>query len=709
MSAFRTDRHGAIAVVTFDLPGESVNKITAAAKDELLEVLEGLGADSSVTAVVLTSGKADTFIAGADINAFVTIGSREHAEALSREGQAMVQRVASLGKPVVAAIHGACLGGGLELALGAHYRVATDDPKTKLGLPEVQLGILPGASGCQRLPRLIGVRAALDIILAGRSVDARRARRIGLVDECVPPAILQHTALNAAARLAGGWRPSRPQPRGLVAACLDRNRVGRMLVYWQAQRQVRRRTGGHYPAPLAALQAVRHGLSRGMDAGLRREAKLFAELTVGDVSRKLVQLFFATTALKKDFGVEVDPAAVRTVARLGVVGAGFMGAGIAGVAALQAHVDVRLRDMDLARVAKGLAGARRLLDDRLARRRLDRFEHRRVSALLSGGADYAGFGSRDLVIEAVFEDVDVKRRVLADLETVVPDTCILATNTSTIPVTRLQDGAAHPERIVGMHFFSPVEKLPLLEVIRGEHTADWTVATAVRFGREMGKTVIVLKDSPGFWVNRILAPYMNEAAWMLVEGVPIPALDRAMTRFGLPVGPITLLDEVGLDVALKASQVLHGAFGPRLAPPPVLAALVAAGRLGRKSGRGFHRFERGRRRGVDRSVNELLDVRPSRRRPSARDIETRLMLPMLNEAARAFSEGVVRSPRDADIGAIFGCGFPAFRGGPLWYIDDRGAAGVVADLERLASIHGERFAPADLLVEMARGHRKFYA
>ncbi len=708
MSAFSIEVTAGIATVTFDLPGEPVNKFTAAVKDELLGVLESLSAISDVRAVVLVSGKADTFIAGADINEFVAIGSREAAEALSRDGQAMVERVASFRVPVVAAIHGACLGGGLELALGAHYRVASDDPKTKLGLPEVQLGILPGASGCQRLPRLIGLRAALDIILGGRSVDSRRALRSGLIDERVPSAILQQTARRAAVRLADGWRPERSHPRGLLAGLLDRNPVGRLIVGWQARRQVVKRTRGHYPAPLAALRAVQHGLSRGMAAGLRREAALFGELTVGDVSRKLVQLFFATTALKKDPGANVAPERVPRVTRLGVVGAGFMGAGIAGIAALKAGVDVRLRDMDHERVARGIRGARGILDTRLRRRRLDRFEHQRLTALISGGTDDAGFALRDLVVEAVFEDVDVKRGVLSDLEAVVRDTCILGTNTSTIPISRLQEGASHPERILGMHFFSPVEKLPLLEIIRGRLTADWAVAAAVQFGRELGKTVIVLKDAPGFWVNRILAPYMNEAAWLILEGVPIPLIDRVMTRFGFPVGPVTLLDEVGLDVAAKASTVLHEAFGPRLAPAPVLDRLVEAGRLGRKAGRGFHRFEGGRKRGVDPSATDLLGSPATARMPSE-EIERRLLLPMLNEAARAFFEGVVQSPRDADVGAIFGFGFPPFRGGPLWYADDRGAAGIVDELTQLASTHGERFAPAELLVDMARANRKFYA
>lgn len=708
MGAFSLDTRDGVAIITFDLPGEPVNKFSAAVKHELLQLFETLRDDPTVRAVAFFSGKPDAFIAGADVDEFVGLKSREEAQRLSSEGQSMMDGVASFPKPIVVGIHGACLGAGLELSIAAHYRVATDDPKTQLGLPEVQLGIIPGAGGCQRLPRLIGVRAALDIILTGKSVRARRALRLGLIDELVPPANLRECTLGVGTRLAAGWRPTRRGPKGVAAVLLDRNPLGRQLVYRQARKQVMKRTGGWYPAPLAALEAVKHGLSRGLQAGLKREAELFGKLAVGDVSRNLVQLFFATTALKKDLGVEVEQDQVRTVGRLGVVGAGFMGAGIAGVAALRAQAEVRLRDMDQERVAKGVAGARKLLDDRKKRGRLDEDEHSRLSALISGAVDYSGFDLHDLVIEAVFEDLNVKRRVIAELEQTVADSCIVASNTSTIPIGRLQEGAQHPERILGTHFFSPVEKMPLLEVIRGKDTADWVTATTVSFGRRMGKTVIVLRDAPGFWVNRILAPYMNEAGWLLMEGASIESIDRTMTEFGFPVGPITLVDEVGLDVAEKAATVLHEAFGDRLSPPPGVSRLVIAGRLGRKSGRGFYQYKEGKKRVVDSSVYEFIGVHATAG-PEAVELEQRLILTMLNEAARAFSEGVVREPRDGDIGAIFGFGFPPFRGGPLRYIDDLGAAKIVNDLERYASRFGGRFTPAELLVKMARTNGKFYS
>jgi 3-hydroxyacyl-CoA dehydrogenase/enoyl-CoA hydratase/3-hydroxybutyryl-CoA epimerase len=715
--AFSVERDGRVAVVIFDLPGEPINMLTSEVGGALVGLLGELAGDATVDAIVLVSGKKDVFIAGADIEEFVALQSVEQARELSQTGQRWVDRIAASPKPIVMAIHGACLGGGLEVAMAAQYRVASDAPATQLGLPEVQLGILPAAGGCQRLPRLVGLRAALDMILTGKPVRPPRALRIGLVDELVPQAILRPVAVAAAGRLASGWTPDRTAGKGPLAVLLDRNPIGRALVFTQARTQVMKRTGGHYPAPLAAIDAIRHGLSRGMQAGLAREARHFGELAVGPVSRHLVQIFFATTALKKDAGA--DGGSARAIERLGVVGAGFMGAAIAGVAVLRAGVDVRLRDTDWTRVSRGVAAARKMLDEARARRRLDRHEHYRRLALISGAPDLSGFGRRDAVIEAVFEDVDVKRGTLGELEAVTGDECVLASNTSTIPIGRLQEGARRPERILGMHFFSPVDRMPLLEVIRGPATADWATATAVRFGQRMGKTVIVVKDAPGFWVNRILAPYLNEAGWLLEEGVPIETIDRALTDLGFPVGPLTLLDEVGLDVAGKGSAVLHEAFGDRLTPAPVLLNLMADGRLGRKSGRGFYRYERGKKRGPDpgardsglgtRSGNsDSRTPNPESRVPGPEDIQRRPFLAMLNEAARAMSEGVVRHPSHGDIGAVMGFGFPPFLGGPLRYIDDHGAAATVAELERYAASVGPRFAPADVLAEMARSGRRFY-
>jgi len=705
MAIFAWEVKDGVAVVTLDTPGAPVNVISRTVKEEMYEMLAALERDTDVKAVAFFSGKPDNFIAGADIEEFVQLKSAADAEQLARDGQALIDRVATFTKPIVAGIHGSCLGGGLEFALACRYRVATDHPKTQLGLPEIQLGILPAAGGCQRLPRLIGARAALDIILAGKSERAAKAFRLGIVDELVPPSILQEISIAAARRLAQA--PFRRRRKGgFLGLLLDGNPIGRLLVFYMARKQVLAQTKGNYPAPLAALEAVRHGLSRGMREGLRREAQLFGQLTLSDVSRKLVQIFFATRELKKDLGAPGAPPPAE-VHRLAVVGSGFMGAGIAGTTVVQVGIDVRLKDADLGRVAKGLLAARDLVNERLTRRRITKFEHARLVAFLSGSDQYTGFGGAELVIEAVFEELAVKQQVLRECEAVLPAGAVFASNTSTIPIGRIAEASRRPEQVIGMHFFSPVARMPLLEVIPTAATAPQTVSTAVGFGRRLGKTVIVVKDAPGFWVNRILGPYMNEAAQLLLSGVRPEEIDRAMVQFGFPVGPITLLDEVGIDVAQHAGEVLQAAFGERMTPPAALAALVKDGRLGRKAGKGFYQYSNGKKGGVDPAIYPLLGVQPNGGIPTA-EIVQRLTYAMLNEAARAVAEGVVRSPRDGDIGAIYGFGFPPFRGGPLRYLDDLGADRLFAELQRLAERLGPRFAPSEAIVDQARSRARFY-
>ena len=706
MPAFSSSIENGIAVLTFDFPGQPVNKLNSAVQAELEGLLPKLRDDAGVRAVVLISGKSDNFIAGADIEEFTKLTTQTEAERLSFEGQEMVSRVETFPKPIVAAIHGACLGGGLELALACHYRIATDHPKTQLGLPEVQLGLIPGAGGCQRLPRLIGVRAALDIILAGKSERASKAYRLGLVDEVVPRSILRQTAVAAADRLAREGLPQRPPRGGVGGMLLERTSAGRQLVYRAARKQILKKTGGHYPAPLAALGAVRTGMEQGITAGLAEEHRAFGELAVGDVSRKLIGIFFATTALKKDDGVP-GPAVPRQIRRLAIVGSGFMGAGIAGTAVMNVEVDTRLKDSDLARVGKGLNSRNGTAQGAIGAPAVDQAP---VSATAA-----APVGVRSTTLASTAPTWSSRpssrswrpnARCWSEVESHVRPDTIFATNTSTIPIHHIAANARHPERVLGMHFFSPVDRMPLLEVIPTQATSPDTIVTAVRFGRRMGKTVIVVADHPGFWVNRILSPYLNEAGHLLLEGVPIGLIDSVMTGFGFPVGPVALLDEVGLDVAQKAGDVMHAAFGDRMKPAGALTRMLGATRLGRKNGRGFYRYKDGRKAGVDPSINPLLGVRPGNGDRGL--VERRLVYSMLNEAAMACADGVVRSPRDGDIGAIFGIGFPAFRGGPLRMIDDIGPRKTVETLYQLQEQFGERFRPAASLLDMARSGARYY-
>ncbi len=698
-----------IAVVTVDLPGEPVNKVTATLRAGFAELFDKLEGDSSVRGMVLASGKPDTWIAGADIDEFLALRTAAEAEALSRGGQALLARLGAMRVPVVAAIHGACLGGGLETALACRYRIASDHPKTILALPEVQLGLIPGAGGTQRLPRLVGLQHGLDMILTGRNVRAKRAYQMGLVDEIVHPAILADVAVTRARELADHSVPTQRGKKGHGAgrALLEGNPIGRSVIFRKARENVLARTHGHYPAPLAALDAVQAGYES-RAKGSREEARLFGEMAATDVAKELIFLFFATNALKKDAGVAAPSPTAHEVNTLGVIGAGFMGAGIASVA-VQQKTPVRLKDTDPARVAKGLAAVNEVLKERLKKKQITRLEYEDELILVGGTTDYSGFRHADLVIEAVFEDVALKHRVLGEVEPLLASSAVFASNTSTIPIGRIAEASSRPGRVLGMHFFSPVHKMPLLEVIVTPRTEKDATVTAVAYGKKLGKTVIVVNDGPGFYTTRTLSSYMNEAGHLLDEGARIEDIDKALVDFGFPVGPITLLDEVGIDVGGKVGQVLADAFGARVAPSESLRRVVESGRAGRKGKLGFYRYDApGAKGDVDATVYDLLPNGAARRDVDASEIRQRCVLAMVNEAALCLQEGTLRSPRDGDVGAVFGIGFPPFRGGPFRYVDAVGAGRIVEELQSLNDRFPGRFEPAALLVEQARAHKRFY-
>ncbi|MGZ6077086.1 MAG: fatty acid oxidation complex subunit alpha FadJ [Myxococcaceae bacterium] len=708
MGAFRSELRGDVAVLTIDLPGEPVNTLSPAVGLEFAQELERLGQDAAVKAIVFASAKQD-FVVGADVKWLGSLHTAADGEKASREGQQGFDRLASFPKPVVAAIHGACLGGGLEWAMACHGRVASDAPRTQLGLPEVQLGLLPGAGGTQRLPRLIGVQAALDLILTGKAVRASKARKLGLVDEVVPPAILVDTAVERARALAAGKgrvEPHRTPREAVTRAALEGNPIGRRLLFGEARKQLLRKSGGHYPAPERALEVVREGQEKGLEAGQRAEARAFGDLLVSEVSARLRELFFATTALKKDTGVD-GAARARPVHKVAVLGGGLMGGGIAFVTAEKANLPVRIKERDDASVGRALAHVRGLLDGRVRRRRLDRRGLEKVLSRVTATTELSGFGRADVVIEAVFEDLDLKRRLLAEVEGATSEACIFASNTSSIPITRLSEGARRPGNVIGMHYFSPVEKMPLLEVITHAGTDPSVVATCVELGKKQGKTVIVVRDGPGFYTSRVLAPYLNEAAHLLIEGADVGAVDSALRGYGFPVGPFQLLDEVGIDVGEKVSHVLHDAFGERMTPPATMAALVKDGRLGRKAKKGFYRYDV-KGKPVDTSVYAALPLGAMRVPFPAEELWERPVLLFLNEAVRCLEEGILRSARDGDIGAVFGLGFPPFRGGPFRAIDAMGAAELVHRLEYWRERKGPRFEPAPALRRMAERKEQFH-
>ncbi len=713
MSTLTIDkREDGVAVVTMDVPGESVNTLRASFGQEFSTVFADLDADRSVEAVVFASAKED-FIVGADVKMLEACSTAGEAAELSRNGQRSMNRIADFRVPVVAAIHGACLGGGLELALACHERVASSGGRTKLGLPESQLGLLPGAGGTQRLPRLVDIQAALDLLLTGKQIPAKKAKKIGLVDEVVPRAILLEVACARALKLAAGAPSKSRQKRDLKEElsewALTENPLGRKVVFDQARKALRKKTRGNYPAQERILDVVKVGLQRGFEAGLAAESDAFGELVVSPQAAQLMHIFFSTTEMKKDTGVDDETVTARPLDRIGMLGAGLMGAGIAYVTADRAKLAVRLKDRDAEGVGRGLKYARGVIDKRVKRRRLTKLQRDVVMTRISGTVDFTGFDHIPLVVEAVFEDLELKHRVLKDVEDHGPDDVIFASNTSSIPITEIAKGSRHPETVIGMHYFSPVEKMPLLEIIVTDKTADWVTATCVELGKRQGKTVIVVNDGVGFYTSRILGPLMNEAAYLLNEGAPIEDIDSALMDWGFPVGPITLLDEVGIDVAAKVGHIVHAHFGDRMSPPPGFEKLIADGRHGRKNKKGFYLYG-GKKRGpkkVDESVYDVLGIQPNKQLPKD-EIAQRCALQFINEAMLCFGEGILRSPRDGDIGAIFGLGFPPFRGGPFRYVDSVGAKEIVRRMQRFRDRLGNRFAPAPVLVAMAESDKTFY-
>jgi 3-hydroxyacyl-CoA dehydrogenase/enoyl-CoA hydratase/3-hydroxybutyryl-CoA epimerase len=698
-----TVRPDGVAVITFDTPASPVNILSRDLFDEFAGVLDRVEGDPRVVACVFASGKRDSFVAGADIKEFLRIRLPVEGERFSRTGHGMLDRIARGPKPFVAAIHGAAFGGGLEVALACHARVATDDPKTVLGLPEVTLGLLPGGGGTQRLPRLVGIREALPMLLAGKRVRARKALRLGLVDAVVPPYDVVERAAEAALRLSRGQRVGRRPRRPLLDRALELP-VVRSFVLDRARKATIAKTRGNYPAPLATLRCVEVGLAKGESAGFDQESVGFGLLSASPEAKALMGLFLSTTEAKK----RAPAAAPRAVARLGVVGAGLMGAGIAGASV--AHVPVAMRDVSLEALGRGVKAIDEGLASRVRSGSLTRLDADRARSHLRPTLDLADLAGADLVVEAVFEDVDVKRAVLAELEAHLGPDGVVASNTSALPIREIAAHARHPERVVGMHYFSPVHRMPLLEVVAAPASADWAVETARAFGIRQGKTVIVVRDGPGFYTTRVLSPYLNEAVVLLAEGAAVDAVDRALQDFGFPVGPLALIDEVGIDVGAHVSAFLGHAFAARgLDRSDAIARMAEAGYAGRKNRRGFYRYDGPRAKGgrpVDERVYTFFPG--PRREMSAREMADRLSLLMVNEAVHCLQEEVVASPADGDLGAVLGIGFPPFRGGPFRYVDRVGAGHVVDQLESFARRLGPRFLPAPLLVDLAREGKTFY-
>ena len=702
-----------IAELIFDSADRSANVLTEhvmrGLSDRLAEI-RAMAGEGAVRGVLVRSGKPSSFIVGADIDAIAEVDSPDAGAQASRLGQSIFLEVERLPVPTLAAIHGACMGGGTELALSCRYRLASDAPETRIGVPEVQLGILPAWGGTTRLPRLVGLRAALDLLLTGNAASASKAKRIGLVADVLPHQQFTESAraFLRAKSAEPEAQPASPPGRGLGARIMEDTAPGRRIVLAVARRNVLERTGGHYPAPLRILEVVRASLGRPLEEALEIEASAAGELIASRISKNLVHVYRLRESARKlrrgPFSAE--PIEVED---LGVVGAGTMGGGIAQLAALHG-IRVRLKDVRQEALALGLHHAATLFDSAVEKRKISKGEARQAMDRISGSLEYDGFGPCDLVVEAVVERMDVKRTVLRELEARVGEACVLATNTSSLSVAEMAEALDAPGRMAGMHFFNPVHKMPLVEVVRAVHTGDRAVATVCTLALRLGKVPVVVRDGPGFLVNRILGPYLNEAGYLLGEGATVETIDGTMTGFGMPMGPLRLVDEVGIDIVRHAGETLHRALGERMAPSPALLALGKSDRLGRKGGTGVYRYADGRATGVDPDVYDILGVEPRPDdAPAPEVIRDRLVLSMVNEAARVLSDGIAASAGDVDLSMIMGTGFPPFRGGLLRFADDLHPRTLVERLDRYAEAFGNRFSPAPLLRELAREERSFYS
>lgn len=690
MKSFTLTIHeDAVAELVFDHPEKPVNIFDSRSLAELEAVVENLERDRHVKALLFRSAKKD-FIAGADVRAIAAVQNSAEGEAASRRGQALFERIARLAFPSVAAVHGLCLGGGTELALACRFRVASDSRQTLLGLPEVQLGILPAWGGTQRLPRLVGLPTALDMILSGHPLNGRAARRIGLVDEILPAENFDEQALAWLRReVLDARRPPRRLPlwRMLFA---EGNPAARAAMAALARRVMLRRTGGHYPAAGEALRLAAKSFSLPMERGLAGEAGALGRLVETPAHKNLLRLFFLREEAKKTASGAAVP---REVRRLGVLGAGVMGGGIAALAARRG-IEVRLRDLRQEALTLALRTARHDMDEAVRRGRMTPCEAERAMARISPALELSGFEHADMVIEAVVERIEVKQAVFREIETCVPRHCVLASNTSALPVAQMAAALRRPERLVGLHFFNPVSRMPLAEVIRHPSSSEETVSAAMALAGRLEKFPVAVKDSPGFLVNRLLAPYMQEAALMAEEGVSVEAIDRAMKNFGMPMGPFELYDEVGLDVAAHVAGTLRRAWPQRFVESNLVARLAESGGLGKKSGRGFYEYKDGKKRKVSAAAVSYAKGLM----PSPEEITARLLYPMVNEAARCADERVAENADKLDFAMVMGTGFAPFRGGPMrWAETEIGFKRVVEALQNLAERHGARLTPSAAL------------
>jgi len=696
---FTEERHGDILIMWLDNKKDGVNIVSPDMIQLMDTVFTEVLNDNSVKGVVLIS-KLKDFMAGADIKAF-EIEKEGDFKPFQKRGHEILSEMEKSSKTVVAAIHGNCLGLGLELALGCHYRIASNSPSTKLALPEVKLGILPGGGGTQRLPRQVGIQKALDMMLTGKNIFAYQAKKMGLVDEVTDGNKLLHAAIQMAKKEPG---EGKKRKETLANRALERTGIGRHIIFKQARKMADKQAKGNYPAVPAIIDCVETGYKNGIQAGYDKELEHFEKLMLTPQSAGLRSLFYIMSDNKKERTSE------RELSTLGMIGAGFMGSGITEVS-VKNGMDVYLKDISQEGISKTKESIWKGLAKKIKYKTLRKVEAEEIMSNIKGRLNYDGFQHTDIVIEAVLEKIELKKKIIDEVQSHVSENTIIATNTSALSVTEMAEYSKNPAQFIGMHYFSPVPKMPLLEIVKTPHTSEETINACYAMGVKQGKTVIVVNDCPGFYVNRILIPYLNECLLMVDEGVSIEDINRAMEAKGFPVGPFKLLDEVGLDVAShvtetgKKAAAARGDFPVNLSIP----AMFEEGFLGKKNKKGFFKYnDKGKREGVNPDAYKFFDGDGSKKFETQK-IKDRALSMMLNEAVISLEDGTIDSPTTGDTGAVFGIGFLPFTGGPFRYMDQIGLDHTLATLNQLESEYGSRFKAADLLVEMVKDGKNFHS
>ncbi len=690
-----------IAILTFDRPNSAANIFDQRTLDELHQHLDFLESEKGLKGLIIRTAKLKIFIAGADLNAFTKEISAERIAVVIEQGQKTFDRIANLPYPTVAAIHGASLGGGFEIALACDYRIASSDSSTKVGLPETNFGILPAWGGSTRLPKLIGLPNALEAIMTGRQYPAEQALKLGMIDSVVHREQLTTVATKKIQQSGGKKRSYKVH--------ISNQPPLSKVIKSQAEKKALARTRGHYPAPLKALEVACASLNVSHEQSLANEKNRFIELALTETAQNLIGIFLLQGRAKKLIWpkeLESAPAEpMKTVNRVLVVGAGLMGAGIAQWLSSRG-IRIILKDVGPTPLGKAMQSIAKIYGAAVKRHLFSETDARNAFDRILPTYEELPLRQIDLVIEAAIEKLDLKQQIFADLESKIPPDLVLASNTSALSIDAIATSLQHPERVVGIHFFNPVHRMQLVEVVRGTKTDAATLNAAIRFVKQVGKLPILVKDSPGFLVNRILLPYMGEAVRLFAEGYRIETIDRTMLDFGMPMGPLRLTDEVGLDVAEHVGKELESRV-KHLAPlNGALGKMIAKGWLGRKSGKGFYDYGSGGDEQINGQLGDLQPTEPTT--VNEGDVRDRLVLSMINEAARTIEEKVVDAPEDVDFGMIMGTGWAPFRGGPLRYADHLGIATVVSRLNNLRDRVAPYFEPCPLLADMANRASSFY-